>query len=886
MNKKSIRIISVLLLLALTLMPGLTVFAEGEDTSVPEADITITSLSEFLEFADSCQLDSFSQDLVVLLDTDLDLTGSEFAGIPIFSGTFLGNHHTISGLSLTADGSQQGLFRYLSDTAHVQDLTVTGALAPEGSQASVGGIAGSNAGTIENCTFKGSISGGDRVGGVAGTNRVSGVIDGCHMYGSVQGMHFVGGIAGENSGVIRSSNNSALINTESTENQLSLSHVTIGTITGTESARTVTDIGGIAGTSGGVIRQCINYGPVGYPHMGYNLGGIAGSQKGYITECTNYADICGRKEVGGIVGQMEPVSKVEYSQDTLQILQGQLANTSAMIHQASIDTRNSVDSIQQQFGALRDQAQIASDAVDILTPHLGEPLPDYDSAVAAKNALSSSVQGMHSAVSGISSATQSAGQQVTQNMMAISQNIQSIASTVQGASENIGGTITDISDEDTDEDLMGKVSNSVNFGKLDGDLNIGGIAGAIAIENDLDPEDDLQFSGNMSLNFEGELRAVIINCENKANLSCKRRNAGGIAGRQALGLVKDCINTGSVTTDGGDYVGGIAGTSNGFIRACSSKAVLSGAVYVGGIAGNAVTVTDCRSLSFIEDSKEKAGAVIGCLDQDTLRDGSEISGNYYVPGNQELGAIDNISYQDAAQPMELEAFLQLESLPSIFGTSTITFLEENGVNRSFEVPLGGAFSEEEIPAVPEKEGHTGIWEDLSQADLNTIYFDQVFKASYTPYQTTIESQETRVDGKPLLLAQGHFRDMDHFSITPLEQLPDLGKGQSLEGWSLPVFSEDGATPLRLACPTDEKPQNLSIFLRSQDGTWRETETQVNGSYLSFQFEATDDAICVVRTQSVPYWIFLVAAGVILVIAVPVIVTLRRKKAKQSSTKKA
>lgn len=37
------------------------------------------------------------------------LTGVDFAGIPTFSGTFDGNGHTISGLSLVDDGSVDGL---------------------------------------------------------------------------------------------------------------------------------------------------------------------------------------------------------------------------------------------------------------------------------------------------------------------------------------------------------------------------------------------------------------------------------------------------------------------------------------------------------------------------------------------------------------------------------------------------------------------------------------------------------------------------------------------------------------------------------------------------------------------------------------------------------
>ena len=69
-----------------------------------------------------------------------------------------------------------------------------------------------------------------------------------------------------------------------------------------ESMDSACDIGGIAGTSSGVIRSCVNKGNVGYEKMGYNLGGIVGSSNGYIADCVNYAEINGSNGVGGIAG--------------------------------------------------------------------------------------------------------------------------------------------------------------------------------------------------------------------------------------------------------------------------------------------------------------------------------------------------------------------------------------------------------------------------------------------------------------------------------------------------------------------------------------------------------------------------------------------------------
>ena len=130
--------------------------------------LRILRQKQFLDFAENCRLDSYSRNLSVVLLTDIDLTGVDFAGIPIFCGNFDGNGHTVSGLSITQDGSNMGLFRYVDASALIQNLTVSGEIIPDGSRSAVGGIAGHNAGKIQNCFFDGTVSGSDDVGGIAG----------------------------------------------------------------------------------------------------------------------------------------------------------------------------------------------------------------------------------------------------------------------------------------------------------------------------------------------------------------------------------------------------------------------------------------------------------------------------------------------------------------------------------------------------------------------------------------------------------------------------------------------------------------------------------------------------------------------------------------------
>ena len=132
MNKK---LTALLLSLVLLLSIALPVFAdEKEETEIPQPRrISIMNVKNLEKLADNCRLDSYSKDLVVSLKTDLNLEGKDFAGIPIFCGSFEGNGHTIRGLNLTEDGSAQGFFRYLTDTAMVVDLNLEGTVQPAGS---------------------------------------------------------------------------------------------------------------------------------------------------------------------------------------------------------------------------------------------------------------------------------------------------------------------------------------------------------------------------------------------------------------------------------------------------------------------------------------------------------------------------------------------------------------------------------------------------------------------------------------------------------------------------------------------------------------------------------------------------------------------------------
>lgn len=886
------RISALLLCLLLVLSLPVTALAEEAQDSEEGTTLRIARRQQFLDFAENCRLDSYSRNLSVILLTDIDLTGVDFSGIPIFCGNFDGNGHTVSGLSITRDGSNMGLFRYVDASGVIQNLTVSGAVTPDGSRSAVGGIAGHNAGKIQNCFFDGTVSGSDDVGGIAGINAITGIIDGCHSKGVITGDHRVGGIVGNNLGVVRSCNNRSGVNTTAEENQIKLSDISLETITGSESVSAVTDIGGIAGTSSGVIRQSKNRGNVGYQHMGYNVGGIAGTQTGYLYKCENFAQVYGRKEVGGIVGQMEPTTFIEYTEDTMQILQSQLGTVSNLTGQAFSTIQDGNSDMGVQVDDLYNSLVDAKDALDTLLPNGDEPYPpDRDTIDAAINNANSSLAAAGSSLYAIMDSVNDTADSLSRIMRSIAGQISAMSATVGNASQNLGGTIEDISDRDTAEILSGKVEKCTNSGAVLGDLNAGGVVGAIAYENRLDPENDLQIGGDNSMNFDTQLRAVILGCENSGSVTAKRQNVGGIVGWMALGLTKDCLSTGSIDAEDANYVGGVAGRSDGYVRRCSAKSAITGNAYVGGIAGEGLTVTDCRSMVQLTGS-EKTGAILGFKGEHSgflksESDGTDeteedtVTGNYYITVGSDIGAIDGVSYADSAQPLEHDDFVELEGLDPIFKVISVRFVYDDGMMHTVTLAPGEALSPDSIPKLPEKAGYVGRWDGLADADLSDIRFDVSFPAVYTAEWETVQSEPSGESKLPTLLAQGQFSDNTPIQLTQMTKGPAPGvHDKFLEGYAftLPTGTAD---TLRYLPETEQT--NVRIMVKGADGSWREVSHTQDGSYLVFAIEDGDESFCLIGSmkKSVSRLPIIGAGGAAMVVLLVVILLVHHRRKKKA-----
>lgn len=231
---------------------------------------------------------------------------------------------------------------------------------------------------------------------------------------------------------------------------------------------------------------------------------------------------------------------------------------------------------------------------------------------------------LHASISGISASLKSLNQEVERSSKTLTADIRAISDQfnvimhlmIEALSQpdTVSDVFEDTSDQDIDATTNGKVADSVNYDIVEGDVNIGGIAGSMAIEFDLDPEDDLSSAAD-KLNYRYETKAVMSGCINKGSVIAKKNNVGGLVGRLDLGTVSQCEGYGMVESTSGDYVGGIAGYADARIQQCIAKAELKGNNYIGGIAGMASTLIDSYALIKVSEGIGRIGAIAGRFKQ-------------------------------------------------------------------------------------------------------------------------------------------------------------------------------------------------------------------------------------------------------------------------------
>ena len=1117
MKKNNIPHRVIAILLAAVLLLSLCPPAFAADKTV-----RIGTQEELIAFAANCASDTYSKGLTAELTADID-AGGQAISIPVFYGTFDGRDHRIYSLSLAESASGYGLFSRVETGAVIKNLLVEGDITPSGTQEQVGGIAGVNNGRIENCVFSGVVLGGSYVGGIVGKNETGGIISDCRVSGVVRGSQFTGGIAGQNAGTLLNCVNTAAVNTTiNSDDQADLENVesTLYDLLKredvTETAVT-TDTGGVVGYSNGILQSCTNTGAVGYPHVGYNIGGIAGRQNGYIASCINRGAVQGRKDVGGIVGQMAPDITLQFSSDGLEELRSELNGLHNIIDRTLNDAQFASDTVSGRVSRISGYADSARDSAGSMVGQLGDfvdsnvdtvnnimllverylakaaPIMEdlaaaSDSttqAIAALRQLLDMLSGMEAYNDQVLSQLQSTcielaeacddlesglnalenafalmeggvakpdTQPVRDDIAALRKAVSTLSVTVDQALEewNDSGTVTpetkahlmadlktvldccgttvrdlvdmitgtnfsalreqneetlrqivgylrsamgsfanaaghfssamthlanalgtlreinaqmdsvftqldqvlanleqasasltnaftkaaqwakdlssenpgsftglgsefgdssdalntalggisneltalnsemsnstsvlladvrainnqfmkvmnlflnvlndtrnvdytdvyeDVSEESLQSATRGKVLECTNYGSVDADRNVGGVAGAMAIEYDLDPEDDLLSSDNRSIRFTYQTRAILLDCDNHGTVQAKKSCAGGVVGRMDLGTVSGCGGYGGVSAESGDYVGGVCGLSLSSIRSSYAKCTLAGRKYVGGIVGSGSRVSNCISMVEISDFTQLAGAVAGEIT-------SDYSGNCFV--SDTLAGVDRVSYAGKAENISYDTLLEKENVPDEFRSMTLRFTLDNRTLKAESFPYGSSFDSDIYPTLQEKEGSYVHWD---KSDLSDLRFDTEVTAVYEPYVTTLSSTQQR-EGHPILLVQGKFREGDALQVS---ETASTVTGKIAEAWSL-IIPDDKEETHTVRWLMSDKEKDYTVYVDYGDGP-QKVDSEVNGSYLCFSVVGST-VVTVVCARHMFWWPW-AACGVLSVLA--------------------
>lgn len=1139
----------------------------SDESAYPADAVVLYTAEDLISFAKNCSLDSYSVGKQVYLAGNIDLSASDFTGIPYFAGEFNGSGFAVTGLHLDGAGNSYAFFRTVAEGAVIRNLTVRGSVAPSGTATTVGGIAARNAGTIFSCYFNGSVHGKNTVGGIAGLNEASGQIVNCAAWGSIGGEYRTGGIVGQNLGSVTASTNYAQVNTIEVEVTFDISDFDLRTFSDTDRYVTCTDTGGIAGHSSGVLQNCINRANVGYPHTGYNVGGIAGRQSGYMDSCVNYGSVYGRKEVAGIVGQAEPFVSVSYDQSVLsrffdecdklsdlldQTVEhntslptdisdqldaidagvsaakdnaGKLVDLSTEWGDASIDTVNDIfarislavdgvspavtdirgsmndlanactyldsalkngkdgihvltsstaleealgdlksastdagtaladistaldhikkalgdtDAVYEAFGDITDALQALSTAIDKISasaagitslmepPTLDDLFPDgtigsFDLSYITGNfrdlkkefeklsknmgkaadavslfleatstvtdefdprEIKTSLTLLETAFTTLSGISDDLGEafdsintflgemkeaggyladatedlrdvtaqfesafrgferaaermsdtanelsampdivfpkigsnisdisyDIRENLSGIQENFSQLNSTVTDASDtflndlrainaqirnmmsvlreasddaaadkSIDDIYEDISENDRENNqTTGKINRCVNRGTVEGDVNVGGIAGAMSIESDFDPEDDLETIGKRSADFIYRTRIVLRSSENHGEIIAKKNGVGGIVGRMDIGAVIDCTAYGSVTSQSGDYAGGIAGISYTSIRDSRAKCMLSGRRYIGGIAGMAHDMKNCISVPAILEAEEYIGAIAGNADG-TLTENRFVSDTY--------AGIDGISYAGKAEPITYDALGDFAAVSDEFISNTLIFRVDGLTVAKLPFIYGEPLPPNTVlPPLPAKAGYEARWDYNGEP----LTYGRIVEAVYTPYVTALEavpvSEDNASHAPPAVLLDGEFGTEASAAASAYTAKLHESDAEETEIYRITLSGTEDETTYRVRFRTPETPKRFKLLVKNGE-RFEERDFETDGSYTVFA--ASGNEVCFTLVpDSGKAVIIACAAGLAAIVILVVILLCRKRKKRKAAKKKA
>jgi len=653
---------------------GLTITSGSEDASTPSANSeeggefsTINTVDDLKAFAATVNAGNTYEGKTVTLTDDINL---EYTAVVIgtkanpFKGTFDGQNHIISNLTIYEDGSESdyfsdsddclGLFGVINTPAVVKNVTVdnpyivgssyvggivgmaytgaiqnchvTGEIDIEGFYM-VGGITGHGYAKISDCsvigeagwdysyvgaTYKASDLEGDNVGGIVGHAAENNDITGCTVKNiTVSGTRKVGGIVGitaQSSDITSCSVEGVIVETTATADYAS-------------SKTTTMSIGGIVGQymadaqgTGGTLTDCSVSGLTfaNENNVAVKAGALTGGVRASSGSTTEPA--FGNVTVTGAIVSGVTGNNVSYCEPSVPT-------------QVEVSTLADLEAFRDSVNAGNDYAgKTVTLTADLTLTGEWTPIGNGSRSGSSYtgNAFAGTFDGGNHTISGLTITT-TTGADAALGLFGVVD----------------GGTVTKLN--------LTNVSINVNTSECAGGaigvLTGGGTASDITVSGSVSAK-----RGNGGIVGRMLVSGTIANCVNHATMTATGgANLGGIAGAAyytdagKVMNITNCINNGTVTGAAGG-VGGIVGLSTGNVTGCTNNGAVSGAnASVGGIVGeqqNYGTVSgNTNTADVTSTAGYGTGGIIGWVRYNGAVANYPLKGIVSVTGNNNSGSV-------------------------------------------------------------------------------------------------------------------------------------------------------------------------------------------------------------------------------------------------------
>jgi len=592
------------------------------------------------------------------IDASATLNWNDGAGfIPIgtsespFAGKFDGNGHKIVGLYINrSDEAGVGFFGYVGELGEVKDLKL-GECVITGSSY-VGGLVGSNSGTVSDSYCKSLVEGKEQyIGGLVGLN--SGTIANTYSTGSVTGSQDkIGGLVGSNSGTV--------------SNSYSTSSVKGG----------YNDIGGLIGYNNkGTVSNSYSMGLV------LGTGGLIGRNfDGTIQGCYWDTQTSGQTISDGGVGKtttemIQEATFVDWDFTTIWTIEGELSypylqglGENQIFHPTrEIKEINNLEEL-SRIGLSLDypwwwdyvlMADInANDTVDWNGGRGFKPL-----------LLTGLFYGNRYVISGM--------------------NINRPDENYVGLFGYIGssGQVRDIGIENCQiigREFVGKLAGLNNGGSVSGAYSMGSVAGGYYI------------GGLMGCNI-----GSIINSYSIGSVDGYWK-VGGLIGYNYKGNISNSYSTDSVS--GFSAFGGLVGTNEGTVSDCYSFGSVEGDSFAGGLVGeNNDTISGSYSTGSVVGQNYNVGGLVGW----NYKTVSNCYSTGSVNGNENIGGLVGMNYGTISDSYSTGSVSGENKVGGLIGRNEYSIAEgekeENAIPENYGIDLVKRIMNYKIDSFPEKD---------------------------------------------------------------------------------------------------------------------------------------------------------------------------------------